>query len=92
MQDNKALLLDTESGELTEQELEHEGNPVKQFYAALQGPVVVGIEATGAMQWFLQLMEELGIECQVGHPAKIRALTLGNRSMIGGTHCCCYSC
>ena len=33
----------------------------------------VGIEATGSMQWFLNLMEELGIECQVGHPAKIRA-------------------
>jgi len=46
---------------------------VREFYAALEGPVVVGIEATGAMQWFLQLLEELGIECRVGHPAKIRA-------------------
>jgi transposase len=35
--------------------------------------VVVGIEATGAMQWFLEVLEELGIECRVGHPAKIRA-------------------
>src|SRR5262249_51109199 len=25
------------------------------------------------MQWFLKRMEELGIDCQVGHPAKIRA-------------------
>jgi hypothetical protein len=25
------------------------------------------------MQWFLNLMEELGIECLVGHPATIRA-------------------
>jgi len=25
------------------------------------------------MQWFLNLMEELGIACQVGHPANIRA-------------------
>jgi len=25
------------------------------------------------MQWFLELMEELEIDCQVGHPAKIRA-------------------
>ncbi len=25
------------------------------------------------MQWFLNLMEELGIECRVGHPAQIRA-------------------
>jgi hypothetical protein len=33
----------------------------------------VGIEATGSMQWFLNLMEELGIECLVGHPAQIRA-------------------
>ena len=46
---------------------------VREFYAALEGPVVVGIEATGAMQWFLELLEELGIECRVGHPAKIRA-------------------
>ena len=25
------------------------------------------------MQWFLNLMEDLRIECQVGHPATIRA-------------------
>ena len=25
------------------------------------------------MQWFVSLMEELGIECLVGHPAEIRA-------------------
>lgn len=33
----------------------------------------MGIEATGAMQWFSELLEELGIECRVGQPAKIRA-------------------
>jgi transposase len=35
--------------------------------------VRVGIEAAGSMQWFVNLMEELGIECLVGHPAEIRA-------------------
>jgi transposase len=35
--------------------------------------VVVGIEATGGMQWFLELLDELDVECRVGHPAKIRA-------------------
>jgi hypothetical protein len=25
------------------------------------------------MPWFVNLMEELGIECLVGHPAEIRA-------------------
>ena len=33
----------------------------------------VGIEATGSLQWFVNLREELGIECLVGHPAEIRA-------------------
>ena len=66
-------MVDTETGEFTEKRLLHEGNAVRDFYTSLKGPVVVGIEATGAMQWFLELLEELGIECRVGHPAKIRA-------------------
>ena len=66
-------IVDTETGEFTEKTLCHEGNTVREFYAALEGPVVVGIEATSAMQWFLELLEELGIERRVGHPAKIRA-------------------
>src|SRR5215468_126729 len=66
-------MVDTETGEFTEKTLVHEGNKVREFYASLEGPVVVGMEATGAMQWFLQLLEELGIECRVGHSAKIRA-------------------
>ncbi len=66
-------MVDTDTGELIERTLSHDGNAVREFYAALEGPVVVGIEATGSMQWFLELLDELGIECQVGHPAKIRA-------------------
>ncbi len=65
-------MVDTDTGELVERTLEHEGEKVRKFYAALPGPVRVGIEATGSMHWFLQLMEELKIDCQVGHPAKIR--------------------
>ena len=66
-------MLDTETGEFTEKVIRHEGNAVREFYAALEGPTVVGIEATGSMQWFLELLEELGIQYRVGHPAKIRA-------------------
>jgi transposase len=65
-------MLDTDTGELEEKTLEHQGETVREFYSALRGPILVGIEATGSMQWFLELMEELGIECRVGHPAKIR--------------------
>ncbi len=66
-------MLDPETGEVVEKTLRHEGEKVREFYSALPGPVRVGIEATGSMHWFLKLMEELGIDCQVGHPAKIRA-------------------
>jgi len=66
-------MLDTETGEFTEKIIHHEGNAVREFYAALEGPTVVGIEATGSMQWFLGVLEELGIQYRVGHPAKIRA-------------------
>jgi transposase len=65
-------MLDVSTGEVIEKTLEHEGERVREFYAALPSPVRVGIEATGSMHWFLRLMEQLGIECQVGHPAKIR--------------------
>ena len=53
--------------------LTHEGNNVREFYSKLPRPVRVRIEATGSMQWFVNLMEELEIECLVGHPAQIRA-------------------
>ncbi len=66
-------MLDTETGEVVEKILRHEAERVREFYSSLPGQVLVGIEATGSMHWFLKLMEELGIDCQVGHPAKIRA-------------------
>lgn len=65
-------MLDDETGDVVERTLKHEGAIVREFYGALPRPVVVGIEATGSMGWFLRLMEELGITCHVGHPATIR--------------------
>jgi hypothetical protein len=65
-------MLDCESGEVVERTLKHEGNTIREFYAALPRPAVVGIEATGSMGWFLRLMAELEITCHVGHPATIR--------------------
>jgi hypothetical protein len=40
-------MLETETGELVEKTLEHEGEKVREFYSTLPGPVLVGIEATG---------------------------------------------
>jgi len=66
-------MLDTATGELLEKTLKHDGDEVRKFYSAIPGQVLVGIEATGSMHWFLELLEELGIDHQVGHPAKVRA-------------------
>jgi transposase len=65
-------MLDGDTGEIVEKTLTHEGETVRAFYASIPKPVVVGIEATGSMGWFLALMEELDITCRVGHPATIR--------------------
>src|SRR4029453_18415641 len=65
-------MLNRETGEIVEHTLPHEGTTVRDFYAGPPPPIVVGIEATGSMGWFLRLMEELGITCHVGDPAKIR--------------------
>jgi len=65
-------MLDDETGEVIEKTLTHEGEDVREFYGGLPPPVTVGIEASGSMGWFLQLMEELHIRCRVGHPATIR--------------------
>ena len=53
-------MLDTETGEATEKTLQHEGEEELEFYAPLPHPVLVGLEASGVMFWFLRLLEELG--------------------------------
>ena len=45
-------MLDQETGELIERRLEHATGEVRSFYAELQAPVRVGIEATGHTRWF----------------------------------------
>ena len=63
-------MLDRDTGEVVETTLRYEGETVREFYAALPAPVVVGLEATGSMGWFLQVLDELGITYRVGHPRR----------------------
>jgi transposase len=66
-------MLDEATGELTERRLEHESGEADTFYRGLAGPVRVGIEATGPIQWFQRLLAELGQELWIGDSAQIRA-------------------
>jgi hypothetical protein len=66
-------MLDEATGELTERRLEHQTGEAESFHRSLQGPVRVGIEATGPIRWFERLLTELGHELWIGDSAKIRA-------------------
>jgi transposase len=65
-------MVDTETGEYTERRLTPE--EARQFYAELQGPVLVGMEACGNTLWFERLLSSLGIELRLGDAGKIRAM------------------
>jgi hypothetical protein len=59
-------MLDEETGELVERRLEHENGEARAFYASLDGPARVGVEATGHTRWFERLLAELGHELWIG--------------------------
>ena len=65
--------MDTETGETAERKLEHSAGEARVFYSTLPVPTLIGVEATGNCQWFLDLMMELGHQVWVGDAAQIRA-------------------
>ena len=72
-------MLDRETGEFIERRLEHESGEARAFYAALAGPVRVGIEATGHTRWFERMLAEMGHELWIGDAAQIRASMVRKR-------------
>jgi transposase len=66
-------MLDSETGEMVEKELDHENGEVRKFYAGLPEPALVGIESTSYTRWFAEMLTELGHELVVGDAAQIRA-------------------
>jgi len=69
----QVAMVDTETGELSKRRLEHEDGEAKKFYAELEKPARVGMEATGYAQWFERMLAKLGHELWVGDAAEIRA-------------------
>jgi transposase len=65
--------LDVETGETRQQKLVHASGDAQQFYQQLTEPALIGIEATGNSQWFVELVEDLGHEIWIGDAAQIRA-------------------
>ena len=55
-------VLDTETGECEERKLVHASGEAKLFYQQLGAAALIGMEATGNSQWFIELVEDLGHE------------------------------
>lgn len=65
--------VDIETGDSGERKLVHAGGEAELFYEQLAGPALIGVEATGNSQWFLELVQDLGHAIWVGDAAQIRA-------------------
>jgi transposase len=65
--------IDTETGETGERKLVHASGEAKTFYQQLAAPALIGMEATGNSQWFIELVEDLGHAISIGDAAQIRA-------------------
>jgi len=65
--------LNPETGETGERKLVNGDGEAERFYRGLASPVLVGVEACGNSQWFVDLLQQLGHEVWIGDAAQIRA-------------------
>jgi len=64
--------LTTEDGEIHQCKLDHQEDDIAGFYRQFEGEVVVGIEASGYIEWFEEMILGIGHEVWVGDSAEIR--------------------
>src|SRR5450755_1774548 len=65
--------LDAETGETGESKLVNGDGEAERFYRSLAEPALVGVEACGNSQWFIEVLQQLGHEVWVGDATQIRA-------------------
>jgi transposase len=64
---------DSETGEIGQRKLVHADGEARVYYEQLAAPALIGIEATGNSQWFVERVEDLGHVVWIGDAAAIRA-------------------
>ena len=68
----QVAIFDNGTGEIEQKRLQHR-EQAEQFYRALEGGVLVGMEACGHYPWFERLLVECGHELWLGDASQIRA-------------------
>jgi transposase len=66
-------ILDMETGEVKEYKLVNGNGEAERFYRRLPSPSLIGVEACGNSQWFVDMLQGLGHEVWIGDAAQIRA-------------------
>ena len=64
--------LTTEDGEIHQIILDHQKDDISGFYSQFEGEVVVGMEVSGCIEWFEEMLLRMGHEVWVGDAAEIR--------------------
>ena len=64
--------LTTEDGEIRHSRLCSPKDDIREFYSKFKGEVIVGVEVSGYLNWFEEVLEELGHQLWVGDAAEIR--------------------
>ena len=77
--------MDTQDGEIKQQELKHGSDDIRGFYQQFAGEVVVGIEASGYSSWFEDMLEGIGCQVWIGDATEIRRLREDDRRTTNGT-------
>ena len=62
-------VFDVETGEIVEHKLMNGEGEAGRFYEALEAPALIGVEACGNSQWFIELAERCGHVVWVGDAA-----------------------
>jgi transposase len=65
--------LDKETGETGEKKLVHASGEAEKFYKQIPARALIGMEATGNCQWFVEMVTAAGHEVWIGDAARIRA-------------------
>jgi len=68
----QVAIFDDATAELEELKLSHGNGEAERFYGALPAPSLIGVEACGNSQWFIDLLQRLGHEVWVGDAAQMR--------------------
>lgn len=69
----QVAIFDPATGEIWERKLLNGDGEAERFYQGLEAPALIGIEACGNSQWFIELAERVGHLVWVGDAAQIRA-------------------